>query len=154
MTWKTLIHGDVPGDCLENSAVQNPHQQIKRPEDNAHTKPPVSDEAIILKMQHIIERVIEQARDEYGYQFNATEAARQINYIDGIVELSPLELDDWAATIVTRMIQARGQIPKGWDKVARCVHCGPVWCPNDIDKLRCGWCDLREAGETFPQPNQ
>lgn len=126
-----------------NEAVTKPDTRTKRP---------VSDEAIILKMQHIIELVISKGRDEYGYQFAATEAARQIDSIDGITDCSDEQLDEWADGIVIRMIQQRGRVPANWTAKSKCAHCGDVWSDHGIDTLSCGWCWLRIAGKEFPRP--
>ena len=58
----------------------------------------------------------------------------------------------WAESIATRLAQARGIVPKGWDKVAHCTHCGSVWAEHDLPTLSCGWCWMRHAGLPFPQP--
>ena len=60
----------------------------------------------------------------------------------------------WAESIATRLVQARGIVPKGWDKVAHCQHCGPVYSFHDLNTLSCGWCDMRLAGKWFPQPER
>jgi hypothetical protein len=112
----------------------------------------VSDEAIILKMQYIIELVIKTAWDEYSCRFAETEAARQITTIDGLTNCTPEYLDARAEAIVIRMIQARGQVPNDWTKVSRCARCGPVWSDHGIDTLSCGWCHIRVVGKEFPRP--
>jgi hypothetical protein len=58
----------------------------------------------------------------------------------------------WAESIATRLVQAQGIIPSGWDNVAHCVHCGPVWAEHDLEMLSCSWCDLRAAGKWFQRP--
>jgi hypothetical protein len=60
----------------------------------------------------------------------------------------------WAESIATRLVHARGIVPNGWDKVAHCAHCGPVWAVHNLDTLSCGWCDMRLAGKRFPVPTK
>ncbi len=62
------------------------------------------------------------------------------------------QLKAWAAALAMRAVRYRGRVPCGWDKVAHCAHCGPVYSFHDLDTLSCGWCDMRLAGKWFPQP--
>ena len=62
------------------------------------------------------------------------------------------ELKAWAAALAMRAVRYRGKVPRGWDKVAHCAHCGPVWAEHALKMLSCGWCDMRLAGRWFPQP--
>ena len=64
------------------------------------------------------------------------------------------ELKAWAAALAMRAVRYRGKVPRGWDKVAHCAHCGLVWSEHNLDTLSCGWCDMRLAGKWFPTPNQ
>ena len=59
----------------------------------------------------------------------------------------------WAESIATRLVQARGIVPKGWDQTARCQHCGPVWAEHDLNMLSCNWCWMRLAGIRLPVPD-
>ena len=62
------------------------------------------------------------------------------------------ELKAWAAALAMRAVRYRGKVPHGWNKVAHCVHCGPVHSFHDMNTLSCGWCELRLAGKWFPVP--
>ena len=76
---------------------------------------------------------------------------------DGIKDLqaaSTAVRRSWAESIATRLIQVRRIVPKGWDKVAHCRHCGAVWAEHDLATLSCGWCWMRLAGKRFPVPDQ
>ena len=75
---------------------------------------------------------------------------------DGIADLqaaSTATRQSWAESIAIRLVQARGIVPKGWDRVAHCQHCGPVWAEHDLPTLSCGWCWMRLAGKRLPQPD-
>ena len=75
---------------------------------------------------------------------------------EGIADLQEASTEvrqAWAESLATRLVQAQGIVPKGWDKVAHCAHCGPVHSFHDLDTLSCGWCDMRLAGKWFPVPN-
>jgi hypothetical protein len=154
MTWKTLIHGKllVKDDSLKNSAIQGSHLSGKHTTEDIRKKSAVSDEAIVLRMQHIIELVMKKGWDDYKFKFAATEAARQIDSVDDIADCSEVQLDAWASSIVIRMIQQRGQVPTAWTRVSRCAHCGPVWSEHGLPTLSCGWCWMRVAGKSFPRP--
>ena len=82
-----------------------------------------------------------------------------LNELDpqGITDLqsaSKQTRQSWAESIGTRLVQAQGIIPSGWDKIAHCAHCGPVYSFHDLDTLSCGWCDMRLAGKWFPRPEK
>ena len=62
------------------------------------------------------------------------------------------ELKAWATALAMRAVRYRGKVPREWDNIANCAHCGPVYSVHDLDTLSCGWCDLRIAGKGFPQP--
>ena len=64
------------------------------------------------------------------------------------------ELKAWAAALAMRAVRYRGRVPAGWDRVAHCAHCGPVYSFHDLDTLSCGWCELRMAGKWFPVPEE
>jgi len=76
---------------------------------------------------------------------------------EGIEELRTTSTEvrqSWAESIATRLLQARGIVPKVWDKIAHCAHCGPVYSDHHLDTLSCGWCELRLAGKWFPSPEK
>ena len=76
---------------------------------------------------------------------------------EGIEELRTASTEvrqSWAESIATRLLQARGIVPKVWDKIAHCAHCGPVYSDHHLDTLSCGWCELRLAGKWFPSPEK
>ena len=74
---------------------------------------------------------------------------------DGIADLqeaSTAVRQSWAESIAIRLVQVRRIVPKGWDKIAHCAHCGPVWAEHNLKMLSCNWCWMRLAGKRFPQP--
>jgi len=76
---------------------------------------------------------------------------------EGIEELRIASTEirqSWAESIANGLVQVRGIVPKGWEKIARCQHCGAVWAEHNLDTLSCGWCHMRLAGKWFPTPNQ
>ena len=62
------------------------------------------------------------------------------------------ELKAWAAALAMRAVRYRSKIPTGWDQVALCANCGPVYSFAAGDCLACPWCELKRAGKRFPQP--
>lgn len=76
---------------------------------------------------------------------------------DGIADLqtaSTQTRQSWAESIATRLVQVRRIVPKGWDQIAHCQHCGPVWAEHDLKMLSCAWCPMRLAGKRFPVPEK
>jgi hypothetical protein len=69
-----------------------------------------------------------------------------------VANCTPDELKAWGAALAMRAVRYRGKVPAGWDKVAHCQHCGPVYSFHDQHTLSCGWCEMRLAGKWFPQP--
>ena len=62
------------------------------------------------------------------------------------------QLKAWAAALAMRAVRYRCKVPRGWDKIAHCAYCGPVYSFHNLDTLSCGWCDMRLAGRWFPKP--
>ena len=101
-------------------------------------------------------RLVQHYCADHGLLLDETAILSELD-AEGIEELKTASTDvrqSWAESIATRLVQARGIVPKGWDKVANCAHCGPVYSFHDLDTLSCGWCDMRLAGKWFPQPEQ
>lgn len=74
------------------------------------------------------------------------EGLRELNVVSREVRLA------WATAVAQRLIRKRGLIPNGWDYVAHCANCGPVWSPAAFEILSCPCCELRSAGAWLPQP--
>ena len=64
------------------------------------------------------------------------------------------ELKAWGACLAMRAVRYRGQVPNGWDQVANCKHCGPVYQYAAGDYQFCPWCELKRAGKWFPAPQK
>ena len=69
-----------------------------------------------------------------------------------VARCDPEELQAWADALAIRAVRYCGKVPRGWDKVAHCAHCGPVYSFAAGDCLGCPWCELRRAGKWFPVP--
>ncbi len=91
---------------------------------------------------------------EQGYEFTSAEIRRlQDNQdLQDAINCNRAEIQAWASALAMRATQRRGHVPRGWDQVAYCAHCGPVYSEYRMDTLSCGWCDMRLAGKWFPQP--
>ena len=70
--------------------------------------------------------------------------------IRDLQEASTEVKQSWAESIGIRLVQVQGIVPKGWDMIAHCQHCGPVWAEHDLNMLSCNWCWMRLAGKWFP----
>jgi len=72
--------------------------------------------------------------------------------LNDVINCTPEELKAWAAALAMRAVRYRGKIPSGWDQVANCAHCGPVYSFAAGDCLACPWCELKRSGKWFPVP--
>jgi hypothetical protein len=93
---------------------------------------------------------------EQGYLLDEKEIAALVPPSDwrDVSHCSIDELKTWAAALAMRAVRYRGKVPRGWDKVANCAHCGPVYSFAAGDCLACPWCELKRVGKWFPIPNQ
>jgi len=81
-----------------------------------------------------------------GKMLDDVEILRELD-AEGIRELANESREiriAWATAIALRLIRYQGLVPTGWDKVAHCANCGPVWSY---------WCELRKAGKWFRRPS-
>ena len=104
----------------------------------------------------LIRLAIQSGIFDQGIQLEEREIAALILPSDWR-DVSNCDLDQlkaWAAAPAMRAVRYRGKVPHGWDKVAHCAHCGPVYSFHDLDTLSCGWCDMRLAGKWFPSPEE
>ena len=92
---------------------------------------------------------------EQGYLLDEKEIAALVPPSDwrDVSHCSIDELKAWAAALAMRAVRYRGKVPRGWNKVANCAHCGPVYSFAAGDCLACPWCELKLAGKWFPVPN-
>ena len=65
-----------------------------------------------------------------------------------------IELKAWANALALRAIRYAGLVPTGWDQIADCQNCGPVYSFAAGDCLACPWCELKRAGKYVPVPNE
>ena len=138
MTWKTLIHGET-----------------KHPDTGEKTQCilPVLDNKPQSKL---IRLAIQSGIFDQGIQLEEKEITALVPPTDwrDVAGCNIDELKAWAAALAMRAVRYRGKIPSGWDQVALCANCGPVYSFHNLDTLSCGWCDMRMAGKWFPTPNQ
>ncbi len=102
----------------------------------------------------LIRLAIQSGIFDQGIQLEEKEIAALVPPTDWR-DVSNCDLDElkaWGAALAMRAVRYRGKVPRGWDKVAYCAHCGPVWSEHNLDTLSCGWCDMRLAGKWFPTP--
>ena len=136
MTWKTLIHGET-----KHLAAGEKAQGILPVSDSNH-------------QSKLIRLAIQSGIFDQGIQLEEKEIAALVPPSDWR-DVSNCDLDElkaWGAALATRAVRYRCKVPRGWDKVAHCAHCGPVWSEHNLDTLSCGWCDMRLAGKWFPTP--
>jgi len=100
----------------------------------------------------LVQLTIEKAWILYEQRIADTEVMRVIGDTSGLANSTQTEIDGWACALALRTLQARQKVPKGWEKVANCKRCGPVWAEHELTTLSCGWCWMRAEGLTFPQP--
>jgi len=100
----------------------------------------------------LVSLAIDKASSLYEQRVNKSEVLRVMGDTSGLADNSPAEIDGWACALALRTLQARHQIPTGWNKIAHCKHCGDVWAEHQLTTLSCSWCWMRNEGMTFPQP--
>jgi len=136
------FHKSVNPQGIPND-FENGHPENIRNEIRASTK------------SRLIQLAIEEGIYAHGLRLGEREIAALVPPSDwkDTEQCTPEELKAWGAALAMRAVRYRGKIPAGWDKVAHCQHCGPVWAEHDLKMLSCGWCDMRQAGNWFPAPN-
>ena len=138
MTWKTLIHGET-----------------KHPATGEKTQCtlPVSDSN---HQSRLIRLAIQSGIFDQGLQLEEREIVVLVPPTDwrDVAGCDLDELKAWAAALAMRAVRYRGKVPRGWDKTSVCRYCGPVYSFHNLDTLSCGWCDMRLAGNPFPQPKE
>ena len=135
MTWKTLIHGET-----KHPATGENTQSIL-PESDSNPQ------------SRLIRVAIQSGIFDQSIQLEEKEIAALIPPTDWRDVTNCCNLDElkaWGTALAMRAVRKRGKVPRGWDKVAHCAHCGPVDSFHELDTLSCGWCALRLAGECFP----
>jgi hypothetical protein len=117
-------------------------------------------DAIVLAVKNVPARLVRLAIvagiHEQGYEFTSAEIRRlQDNQdLQDAINCSRPELQAWASALAIRATQYRDKVPRGWDKVAHCAHCGPVYSDHDLETFSCGWCDMCLVGKWFPVPQE
>ena len=105
-------------------------------------------------MRKLVSLALHEGIFNHGVQFDKKEIVALVPPSDwrDVANCTPEELKAWATALVLRAFRYRGKVPHGWDKVAHCAHCGPVWAEHNQDTLSCAWCDMRLAGKWFQRP--
>jgi len=115
-------------------------------------------DAIVLAVKNapaqLVHLAIVAGIHEQGMVFTTLEIRRQQGHDDLLdaINCNRAELQGWASALAIGAAQSRGLVPRGWDKTAVCGCCGPVYSFHNQDTLSCGWCEMRQAGKWFPQP--
>jgi hypothetical protein len=102
----------------------------------------------------LIRLAIQSGVFEQGLLLDEKEIAELIpptNWRD-VSSCSIHELKAWAAALAMRAVRYRGQVPRGWDQVVKCTHCGLVYSFAPGECLACPWCENRIRGLPIPRP--
>jgi hypothetical protein len=116
-------------------------------------------DTIVLTVKNIPGRLVHLAIvagiHEQGYEFTVAEIRRLQDNQDlrDAINCGRAELQAWASALAIRAVRYRGKVPRGWDQVAHCAQCGPVYSFAAGEYLSCAWCDMKRAGKWFPVPN-
>ena len=102
----------------------------------------------------LIRLTIQSGIFDQGYKLEENEIKKLVPPSDwrDVSRCEPEELQAWAACLALRAIRYRGKVPTGWDQIALCANCGPVYSFAAGDCLACPWCELKRAGKWFPVP--
>jgi len=107
--------------------------------------------------KHVLARfcsLVRHAGISNGKLLDDVEILRELD-AEGIRELANASREvriAWATAVAHRLIRHRGLVPAGWDKIAHCESCGPVYSYYDANCISCPWCELRRAGKWFSRP--
>lgn len=106
----------------------------------------------VIPSQRLIKLAIEEGIFEHGLQLTEREVSTLVPPSDwrDTEQCTSEELKAWGVALALRAIRYRGQIPTGWDKIAHCQNCGPVYSFAPGECLACPWCELKRAGEYVP----
>ena len=159
MNTKTIIHNARQADL--RLAIRGGHlgvDPIARLGDKLRLHIREQRDAIVLAVKNAPARLVRLAMvagiHEQGYELTSAEIRRlQDNQdLQDAINCSRAELQAWASALAIRATQRRGHVPRGWDQVAYCAHCGPVYSDHNLKMLSCGWCHMRLVGKWFPRP--
>jgi hypothetical protein len=106
--------------------------------------------------KRLIQLAIEEGIYEHALKLEEKEVAALVPPSDwrDTEQCTPEELKAWGMHLALRAIRYRGQVPTGWDQIANCNYCGPVWCRMPGEWDLCPWCEQKRAGKWFPQPEE
>jgi hypothetical protein len=95
-----------------------------------------------------------QAGIEHGLQLSETDIDALVPPSDwrDTEKCTPEELQAWGSALALRAARERGIVPSGWDQIANCQNCGPVYSFAGGDYLACPWCEMTRAGKSIPLP--
>jgi len=125
---------------------------------DSESKPPenIRNKLPALPKQQLIKLAIEEGIFEHGLQFTEQEVAALVPPSDwrDAEKCTPEELKAWGALLALRAVRNRGIVPDGWDQIAHCAACGPVYALVAGECVYCPWCEMKRAGKWFPQPEE
>ena len=132
----------------------NPHRSLN----DFDNQPPenIRSEIHLSPKRRLIQLAIQSGIFDQGIKLEEKEIAALVPPSDwrDVANCDLDQLKAWAAALAMRAVRYRGKVPRGWDQVAHCRHCGPVYSFHDLDTLFCGWCDMRLAGKWYPHPEK
>ena len=111
---------------------------------------------LVSAKKRLIQLAIEEGIYEHGLKLDERELSALVppsNWND-TANCTSQELRAWGELLALRAVRYRGIVPKGWDQVAHCRNCGPVWCRMPGAWDLCPWCEQKRAGKWFPQPEE
>lgn len=113
-----------------------------------------SDTSQAQSQADLIRLTIESGIFDHGLKFTEKEVSALVPPSDwrDTENCTREELKAWASALAMRAVRYRGIVPAGWDKVAHCAHCGPVFSFAAGECLACPWCEQKRAGVWFPVP--
>jgi hypothetical protein len=106
--------------------------------------------------KRLIQLAVEEGIYEHGLKLAEQELAALVPPSDwkDTEHCTSEELKAWAIALALRAIRYRGQVPTGWDQIAVCKNCGPVYSFVVGECMACPWCEQKHTGKWFPQPEQ
>lgn len=136
---------------VTTSAIEIPNENTSKTE--SHRTSDKSDKSPPNALKNFVELAMHVGIDN-GIKFDEVDIISELDNPEDLEGISRPEWIAWATAVGLRLVRERGIVPEGWTKIAHCHFCGPVFSYHDLHMCSCEWCNVREAGKYFPQPNE
>lgn len=91
---------------------------------------------------------------DYGYEIDPSVFVNLIPPSEWkhVSECDEYDLEPQAKELALRAVLHCGRVPRDWNKVLHCTHCGWVFSPVVLECDSCPWCEAKKADVEFATP--